>query len=70
MRYPNLDETLARFLTTNYQLSDEGANRIAEHAAKTYLSTVHIGSSFPSTGMIDVIHQNTSPFSSLTYTRL
>ena len=70
MCYPNLEETLAKVLTTNYQISDEEANRIAEYAAKKDISRVHVAGSFPSMVMVDVIHQDTSPFSSLTYTRL
>lgn len=40
MRYTNLDETLTKVLTTDYQMPDEEANRIAADAAKKYVSVV------------------------------
>lgn len=45
MRYTNLDETLARVLTTDYQISNDEANHIATHAAQKYVSIVDVAGS-------------------------
>ncbi len=46
MRYPKLEETLAKVLTTDYQVGRREANRIATHAAKKYVSRVHVAGSY------------------------